>query len=137
MIQFLKDWMSSISSDLYEEILKPNKSHTNCIIKIVLCKTALIQFEKDLYRRIYKRERFVYTCSQLHNFCSYISMRCDFVYNTIVSLPCDVILFTIRLLLQCNDTMLMSLIILFSSSVSHFLCWHDVLLNWWTIIRRL
>ena len=56
--------MSSITSDLYEEILKPNKSHTNCIIKIFLCKTALIQLEKDLYRRIYKRGRFVKTfCS--------------------------------------------------------------------------
>ena len=32
--------MSSISEDFYEEILKPNKSHTNCIIQIVLCKTA-------------------------------------------------------------------------------------------------
>ena len=55
MIQFLKDQMNSISPD--EEILKPNKSHTNCIIQIVLCKTALIQL--DLYRRIYKTERFV------------------------------------------------------------------------------
>ena len=44
MIRFLKDRMSSISSDLYEEILKPNKSHTNCIIQIVPCKTALIAF---------------------------------------------------------------------------------------------
>ena len=59
MIGFLKDWMSSISSDLYEEILKPSKSHTNRIIQIVPCKTALLQLEKDLYRRIYKRERFV------------------------------------------------------------------------------
>ena len=33
--------MSSISSDLYEEILKPNKSHTNRIIQTVPCKTAL------------------------------------------------------------------------------------------------
>ena len=41
MIRFLKDRMSSISSDLYEEILKPNKSHTNRIIQIVPCKTAL------------------------------------------------------------------------------------------------
>ena len=58
MIQFLKDQMSSISSDLYEEILKPNKSHTNCTIQIVPCKTTLIQLEKDLHRRIYKREKF-------------------------------------------------------------------------------
>ena len=42
MIQFLKDMISSISSDLYDEILKPNKSHTNRIIQIVPCKTALI-----------------------------------------------------------------------------------------------
>ena len=41
MIQFLKDRMSSISSDLYEEILKPNKIHTNRITQIVPCKTAL------------------------------------------------------------------------------------------------
>ena len=41
MIRFLKDRMSSISSDLYEEMLQPNKSHTNRIIQIVPCKTAL------------------------------------------------------------------------------------------------
>ena len=41
MIRFLKDRMSSISSDLYEEILKPNKSHANRIIQIVPSKTAL------------------------------------------------------------------------------------------------
>ena len=64
MIQFLKDQMSSISSDLYEEILKLNKSHSNHMVHIAPCKTALIQLEKDLYRRIYKRERFVKTfCS--------------------------------------------------------------------------
>ena len=64
VIQFSKDQMSSISSDLHEEILKPNKSHTNLIIQIVPCKTALIQLEKDLYRRVYKKERFVKTlCS--------------------------------------------------------------------------
>ena len=33
--------MNSIFSDLYEEILKTNKSHTNRIIQIDLCKTAL------------------------------------------------------------------------------------------------
>ena len=49
--------MSSITSDLHEEILKPSKTYTNCIIQVVLCKTALVQFEKDLYRRNYKRER--------------------------------------------------------------------------------
>ena len=58
MIRFLTDMMSSTSSDLYD-ILKPNKSHINHIIQIILCKTALIQLEKDLYRRIYKREGFV------------------------------------------------------------------------------
>ena len=64
MIRFLKDRMSSITSDLYHDILKLNKSHTYCITQLVLCKTALIQLEKDLYRRIYKRERFVNTfCS--------------------------------------------------------------------------
>ena len=40
MIQFLKERMSFISLELYEEILKPNKSHTNRIIQIVPCKTA-------------------------------------------------------------------------------------------------
>ena len=49
MIRFLKDWMSSISSDLHEEIVNPKKIHTNRIIQIVPCKTALIQLEKDLY----------------------------------------------------------------------------------------
>ena len=48
MIQFIKDWMSPISSDLYEEILKPNQSHTNHAIQINPCKTTLIQLEKDL-----------------------------------------------------------------------------------------
>ena len=41
MIQFLKDKMSSISSDFYKEILEPNKVHTNCIIEIIPCKTTL------------------------------------------------------------------------------------------------
>ena len=51
MIQFLKDRMSSISSDLYEEILKPNNSHTNWIIQIILCKTT---FKKTgLYEYVY------------------------------------------------------------------------------------
>ena len=58
MIRFLKDWVSSTSPDLYEEILKPIKSHTNHITQIVPCKTALIQLEKDVYRRIYKTKRF-------------------------------------------------------------------------------
>ena len=51
--------MSSITSDMHEEILKPNKNYTNCIIQVVLCKTALDQLEKDLYRRNYKGERLV------------------------------------------------------------------------------
>ena len=63
MIRFLKDRISSVSSDLYEDILKTNKSHTHYIIQIVECKTALIKYEKDLYRRIYKRERFLKTFS--------------------------------------------------------------------------
>ena len=42
---------------------KTNKSHINHIPSIA-CKTALIQPEEDLYRRIYKTERFVKTlCS--------------------------------------------------------------------------
>ena len=32
--------MRSISSDLYEETLKPNKSHTSRITQIVTCKTT-------------------------------------------------------------------------------------------------
>ena len=55
MIQFLKDQMSSVFSDLYE-MKKLNKSHKSYYAKIVLCKTALIQLEKDLCKRIYKRE---------------------------------------------------------------------------------
>ena len=46
--------MSSITLNLYEENLKPNKCHTNHNIQIVLCKTALMQLEKELYRRTYK-----------------------------------------------------------------------------------
>ena len=49
--------MSSISSDLYEAILKPNKSHTNRIIHIVRCKTAynpaISQF-KNLKVRVFR-----------------------------------------------------------------------------------
>ena len=41
MIRFLKDRMSSISSDLYEEILKSSKSYTSRIIQIVPCMTTL------------------------------------------------------------------------------------------------
>ena len=47
MIRFLKDRMSFISSDLFEEILKPNKGHTNRIIQIVPCKTALRSLFKE------------------------------------------------------------------------------------------
>ena len=47
MIGFLKDRMSSVSSDLYEDTCKPNKSHTNRIIQIVSCKTALIYVSID------------------------------------------------------------------------------------------
>ena len=35
MIQFLKDKISSISSDLCGEILKPNNSYTNLITQII------------------------------------------------------------------------------------------------------
>ena len=48
MIQFLKDRMSSVSSDLYEKILKPNKSNTNHIIKTVPCKAALCNISETL-----------------------------------------------------------------------------------------
>ena len=57
MIQFLKDQVSSIFPDLYEmKRLNKYESNKSYDTKIVLCKTALIQLEKDLYRRIYKRE---------------------------------------------------------------------------------
>ena len=63
-VSIAKSWQLSITSDICEEILKPKKSHANRIIQIIPCKTALIQLEKDLCRRIYKRERFVKTfCS--------------------------------------------------------------------------
>ena len=49
MIRFLKDRMSSAFSDLYE-IKRLNKydSHKLYYTKIVPCKTALVQLEKDL-----------------------------------------------------------------------------------------
>ena len=53
--------MSSITSDFYEEILKPSKSHASHIMQSVQCKTIVIQLEKNLYRKMYKRERFVKT----------------------------------------------------------------------------
>ena len=59
MIQFLKYGISSISLDLYGEILRLNKSHTNHTIQIPPRKTTLIHLEKNLYRKIYKREIFV------------------------------------------------------------------------------
>ena len=52
MIRFLKDGMSSMSLDLYEEILKRNKSHTNRIIQIVPCKTALKEIRAKNLNRI-------------------------------------------------------------------------------------
>ena len=54
MIRFLKDRMSSISSDLYEEISKLNQSHTNRIIQIVSCMTVLTQMFSSEYCRIFK-----------------------------------------------------------------------------------
>ena len=73
MMRFLKDRENSVFSDLYEEILKPNMSHTNRIIQIVPCKPVLIQLQNDLYRRIYKGERFIKT------FCS--NWRHDLTYD--------------------------------------------------------
>ena len=65
MMAFLKDRVSSIFSDLYEEINQIR------VIQIFPCKTALMQLEKDLCRRSYKRERFVKTfCSNWrHKIC--------------------------------------------------------------------
>ena len=57
MIRFLKDTMSSISSDLYKAILKPDKCYANRIIHIVHCKTAfnptISQF-KNLKIRVFQ-----------------------------------------------------------------------------------
>ena len=50
MIRFLKDRMSSISSGLYEQISKPNTSHTNRIINMVPCNGGLTR--NDLYDMI-------------------------------------------------------------------------------------
>ena len=44
---------------MYEEILKPNKSHTNRIIQIVPCKTAL-RVALSLELEIFSEERFCY-----------------------------------------------------------------------------
>ena len=53
--------MSYVFSDLYEmKRLNKWESQRLYCTKIVLCKTTLIQLEKDLYRRIIK-ERFVKT----------------------------------------------------------------------------
>ena len=52
MIRFLKERMSSISSDLHEKILKLNKSHTNRIIQIVPCKTTFRHKVKDLNEEV-------------------------------------------------------------------------------------
>ena len=49
--------MSSNSSDLYEEALKPNESHTNRIIQIVPCKTAFTEALRLMYK---KSNSFVY-----------------------------------------------------------------------------
>ena len=59
MTQFLKDRISSISSDLYEEILKPNKSHTNRIIQIVPCNTPLILIQTFL--KVYTHHAIIYS----------------------------------------------------------------------------
>ena len=48
--------MSSISSDLYEEILKPSKSHTNRIIQIVPFKTAF-NSEQLLFSELFQSQR--------------------------------------------------------------------------------
>ena len=61
----LKDSMSSISSDLYEEILKPNKSHINRIIQIVPCNGGLTR--NDLYDTICMALiRFLYNSTNLN-----------------------------------------------------------------------
>ena len=39
---WFKNRTNSISLNLYKELLKPNKSHTNCIIQIAPCKTAYL-----------------------------------------------------------------------------------------------
>ena len=60
-MRFLKDRMSSISSDLHEEILKLNKSYVNRIIEIVPCKTAFPEAAtKKWYSGVLKK-----ACQQL------------------------------------------------------------------------
>ena len=78
MIQFLKDMISSISSDLYDEILKPNKSHTNRIIQIVPCKTALILIQT--FFKVFIHHEIIYSIPM----CAY-NKNCGFMRSYI---PC-------------------------------------------------
>ena len=84
MIQFLKERMSFISLELYEEILKPNKSHTNRIIQIVPCKTAFTRnnlhdsfgFKISSYKSeeveliLSFKNRIIQKCRKLLRFCN-------------------------------------------------------------------
>ena len=53
--------MSSISSDLYADILKPSKSHTNRIKQIILCKTAFSMYLYSLYGQEFMFQLPLYT----------------------------------------------------------------------------
>ena len=46
MTQFLKDWMSSISSDLYEEILKPKSLNQKQFLKDFLLNIVVLTISK-------------------------------------------------------------------------------------------
>ena len=59
MTRFLKDKVSSVFSDLHEEILKPKKSHTNRITQIVSFKTALkSRIKKILMQKVVTTSQF-------------------------------------------------------------------------------
>ena len=51
MKRFLKDRMSSIFPDLYEEILKSNKIRTNRIIQIVPCNTVFTPLPNVIFAK--------------------------------------------------------------------------------------
>ena len=59
--------MSSIASDLYEGILKPNKTHTNCIIQIAPCnrlKSVIIVIQDTIWLFVFKDTIKPYFCER-------------------------------------------------------------------------
>ena len=49
MTQFLKDWMSFISSDLYEEILKPKSLNQKQFLKDFLLNSCSNNFKMECH----------------------------------------------------------------------------------------